>query len=366
MVAKPKFEICLRSDRAAPAEREKALSHLVFGRLFTEHMVVIPYRQETGWGTGILKPYGVLELDPAASVLHYGQAIFEGFKAFRQPDGGVAFFRPDANARRFRTSARRMAMPEMPEDLFIEAASLLVQHEREWVPGGEGESLYLRPLLVATEPALGVRPAREYLFVLFGSPAGSYFKAGIKPVSVWVSEDYVRAAVGGTGAVKCAGNYAASLLAQEQAWTKGCEQVVWLDAVERRNIEEMGGMNLFFVFREGDRTVLVTPQLTGTLLPGVTRDSLLRLAPDLGYATEERLVSLQEWKDSVKSGRLTEAFACGTAAVITPIGVLKDAQGELVIGGGETGPVAAHLRQTLLDIQRGRTADKHGWMHRVC
>jgi branched-chain amino acid aminotransferase len=329
-------------------------------------MVVIPYQQDSGWGKGTLKPYGPLQLDPAASVLHYGQAIFEGFKAFRQPDGGVAFFRPDANARRFQGSARRMAMPEIPEGLFIAAASVLARHERDWVPSGEGESLYIRPLMIATEPALGVRPARQYLFILFGSPSGSYFTAGIKPVSVWVSEDYVRAAIGGTGDVKCAGNYAASLLAQEQAITHGCEQVVWLDAVERQSVEEMGGMNLFFVFKEGKKTVLATPRLTGTLLPGVTRDSLLRLAPDLGYVAEERTITLEQWKDSVRSGHMTEAFACGTAAVITPIGVLKDRQGDLVIGGGETGPVATHLRQTLLDIQRGRAADQYGWVHRVC
>ena len=362
----PEFEIRPKSDRVSPAERERALSHLGFGKLFTEHMVVIPYQHGSGWGRGTLMPYSPLELDPAASILHYGQAIFEGFKAFRQPDGGVAFFRPDANAKRFRSSARRMAMPEIPEELFIGAASILTCHEREWVPNGEGESLYLRPLLIATEAALGVRPAHEYLFILFGSPSGSYFTAGVKPVSVWVSEDFVRAAVGGTGAVKCAGNYAASLLAQEQALAQGCEQVVWLDAVERRYIEEMGGMNLFFVFKEANKTVLATPRLTGTLLPGVTRDSLLKLAPTLGYVAEERTISLQQWKDSVRSGHMTEAFACGTAAVITPIGVLKDRQGDLVIGGGETGPVAAHLRQTLLDIQRGRVDDRFGWMHRVC
>jgi len=221
--------------------------------------------------------------------------------------------------------------------------------------------------MIAIEPALGVRPAREYLFILFGSPSGSYFPEGVKPVSVWVSHDYVRAAVGGTGAAKCAGNYAASLLAQAQGLENGCSQVVWLDAVQRVNVEELGGMNLFFVFQEGSRTFLVTPELTGTLLPGITRDSLLRLAPDLGFEVIERPLSLQEWKDEARSGHMTEAFACGTAAVITPIGTLKDGGETLVMGDGTTaGPVSLRLREALLDIQRGRSADKYGWMHRVC
>ncbi len=342
------------------------MKNLGFGRVFTEHMVVIPYRADAGWGTGELRPYAAIELEPAASCLHYGQAIFEGFKAYRQSDGGVSTFRPDANAKRFAASARRLAMPELPEELFIEAADVLIRQEREWVPPNVGESLYLRPLMIATEAALGVRPAKEYLFLLFGSPSGAYFPKGIKPVSVWISTSFVRAAPGGTGAAKCAGNYAASLVAQQKAQSAGCEQVVWLDAVERKFVEEMGGMNLFFVYADGERVKLVTPALTGSLLAGVTRDSILQLGQDLGYETEERPVRVDEWQEDLKSGRMTEVFACGTAAVITPVGAVKWQGGELSIHGGETGPVAARLREHLLSLQHGQIPDPHQWMHRIC
>jgi branched-chain amino acid aminotransferase len=313
----------------------------------------------------VLEAYRSIALDPAASVLHYGQAIFEGFKAYRQRDGGVATFRPEANARRFANSARRLAMPELPEGVFVEAADALIRQDQDWVPPALGESLYLRPLMVATEAALGVRPAREYLFLVIASPSGAYFPKGVKPVSVWISDDFVRAAPGGTGDTKCAGNYAASLVAQRQALEQGCDQVVWLDAVERRFVEEMGGMNLFFVYTSGGRTKLVTPKLTGSLLPGVTRDSILKLAPELGYDTEETLISVEQWQADLASGSMTEVFACGTAAVITPVGVVKSRLGEWTVHHGETGPVAARLRETLLAIQHGEVEDTHGWMHRV-
>jgi branched-chain amino acid aminotransferase len=359
------IEFCPSVKRIPAEEREALLADPVFGRVFTEHMVKVRYVQESGWGPAKLEAYTPLQLDPAASVLHYGQAIFEGFKAFRQPDGGIATFRPDANARRFQTSARRLAMPEPPVDLFIEVADALIAHECDWVPSGRGRSLYVRPLLIATEPALGVRPSHEYLFLLFGSPAGSYFKGGVQPVTVWVCEDYVRAAPGGTGAAKTAGNYAASLPAQAQAAEEGCAQVVWLDAVTRRNVEEMGGMNIFFVYKEGNETTLVTPKLTGSLLPGITRDSLLVLGRELGYAVEERTVTIDEWIADANSGKMTEAFACGTAAVITPIGALKNPTGVYQIGDGSMGPVSSQLRDHLMDIQYGMIADHHGWMHRV-
>jgi branched-chain amino acid aminotransferase len=347
------------------AERAKTMEQLGFGRVFTEHLVKIPYSAPNGWGRGVLEPYGRIELDPAAAVLHYGQAIFEGFKAYRQRDGGVATFRPDANARRFNTSAKRLAMPELPVDLFVEAADALIRQERDWVPSQPGESLYLRPLMIATEAMLGVRPAREYLFLLFGSPSGSYFPRGVKPVTVWISEEYSRAAPGGTGFAKCAGNYAASLVAQEQAQGIGCDQVVWLDACQHNVVEEMGGMNLFFVYDEQGKTVLVTPKLTGTLLPGITRDSLLTLGKGLGYEVEERIVTVDEWEAALRDGRMTEAFACGTAAVITPIGHVRSGRGEWTVRGGEAGPVSARLREALLDIQHGTLPDEHGWMHRI-
>lgn len=355
-----------QTPRPLPAtERQAKMVDPTFGRVFVEHMVRVRFDEAHGWHDAMVTPYAPLELDPAASVLHYGQAIFEGFKAYRQADSGISTFRPDANARRFVASAERLAMPPLPEDLFIAAADALIRQDQAWVPPALGESLYLRPLMIATEAALGVRPAREYLFLLIGSPAGAYFKNGIKPVSVWITHDYVRAAKGGTGHTKCAGNYAASLIAQRQALAEGCDQVVWLDANEHRYVEEMGGMNLFFVYGTGQDARLITPALTGSLLPGVTRDSLLTLARDLGYRAEEGTMTVEQWQRDAASGAMTEAFACGTAAVITPIGQVKGAAGGFSMGGGGTGPIAATLRERLLAVQHGRAPDVHGWMHRV-
>jgi branched-chain amino acid aminotransferase len=359
------IEIRPSAHPASPEERAKRMTNPGFGRMFTDHMVVIPYKEGQGWGQGVLKAYGPIEMDPAASVLHYGQAIFEGFKAYHQPDGGIASFRPEANARRFNASAARLAMPELPEELFVEAARALIAQDRAWVPSAVGESLYMRPLMIATEAALGVRASNEYLFILMASPSGAYFPAGVKPVTVWISDDFVRAAPGGTGFAKCAGNYAASLVAQRQAKGEGCDQVVWLDAIHREYIEEMGGMNIFFVYQEKGETVVVTPELTGTLLPGITRDSLLQLAREQGFKAEQRKISVEEWKAAIAEGRMTEAFACGTAAVITPIGHVKSRRGEWQVNRGETGPVAAKLREVLLNLQHGLVSDTHGWMKRI-
>ncbi|MDR3684701.1 MAG: branched-chain amino acid aminotransferase, partial [Geothrix sp.] len=284
------IEIRPSAHAASAEERAKRMTNPGFGRVFTDHMVVVRYKEGQGWGQGVLSAYAPIEMDPAASVLHYGQAIFEGFKAYRQPDGGIACFRPEANSRRFNTSAARLAMPELPESIFLGAAKALITQDQAWVPGAVGESLYLRPLMIATEPALGVHASSEYLFILMACPSGAYFSGGVKPVTVWISEDYVRAAPGGTGFAKCAGNYAASLVAQTQAKDQGCDQVVWLDAIHRRYIEEMGGMNIFFVYQDRGETVVVTPELTGTLLPGITRDSLLHLAREQGFRAEERKV----------------------------------------------------------------------------
>jgi branched-chain amino acid aminotransferase len=336
-----------------------------FGRVFTDHMVLIPY-QSGSWQPGELKAYGPLSLYPSTATLHYGQAIFEGFKAYAQVDGSVKSFRPQANAERFNRSANRMAMPNLPVDRFIEAADELIRIDRAWVPKNVGESFYLRPLMFATDNFLGVRPSQEYLFVLFASPAGTYFADGVKPVTVWVSEDFVRAAPGGTGEAKCAGNYAASLMAQAQAQEKGCDQVVWLDAVKREFIEEMGLMNLFFVNQEGGRTIVSTPELTGTLLPGITRLSVLELAKDLGFDTKERKLTVDQWREEVTAGRMTEVFACGTAAVITPVGHVKANGFEMQINNGLNGAVTMALRDALLKIQHGAAPDKHGWMHSVC
>ena len=348
------------------AERQARLASPGFGRVFTDHMVTIHWTEGRGWHDAQLVPYGPVEIDPANMTLHYGQSIFEGLKAYQQADGSVATFRPTANAARFQASARRLAMPELPVDTFVEAVELLVKQDRDWVPDQPEQSLYLRPFMFATEVGLGVRPANEYLFMIIASPAGAYFHGGIKPVSVWLSEEYVRAAPGGTGTAKCAGNYAASLVAQAQAAAQGCDQVVWLDAVERRWIEEMGGMNLYFVYGEGAGARIVTPELSGSLLPGITRDSLLRLAADLGYAPEEARISTDDWRSGNADGTLTEVFACGTAAVITPVGSVKSARADWTVGDGGSGPVTMKLRKALLDLQTGRTPDTHGWMHTIC
>jgi branched-chain amino acid aminotransferase len=355
-----------RSPQPHPATPERVAEVLAapgFGKYFTDHMVTIDWNPEQGWHDAAVGPYRPIELDPATSVLHYGQAVFEGLKAYRQPDGTIASFRPDVNAARFRNSARRLAMPELPDELFLDSLRELIAVDGRWVPGAPDESLYLRPFMISTEIGLGVNsPSRTYRYTVIGSPAGPYFSGGVKPVSVWLSTEYVRAAPGGTGEAKCAGNYAAAFVAQAQAVERGCDQVVWLDAVERRWVEEMGGMNLYFVFGSGSNAHLVTPELTGSLLPGVTRASLLELAQDLGYPVEERRISTEEWEKKAVSGELTEVFACGTAAVITPVGAAKHANGGFAVSGGETGPVTLRLREALTGIQQGTAPDPHGWM----
>ena len=351
--------------RRGEQERKELLADPGFGRSFTDSMFVARYQSGKGWYDARLTSYAPLQVDPATAALHYAQSIFEGLKAYAQPDGSLATFRPEANAARFARSARRLAMPPVPEAAFLAAVDTLVDADREWVPTGPDQSLYLRPYQLASEPFLGVRPAAEYLFLVIASPAGAYFPRGVHPVSVYLSEDYIRAAPGGTGDVKCAGNYAASLLAQEQAHAAGCDQVVWLDAIEKRYVEEMGGMNLFFVLGEGDDAELVTPELTGTLLPGITRDSLITVARELGHRVTERRFSVDEWRAGVADGTVTETFACGTAAVITPVGHVKGRTGDFTVGDGSPGSLTMRLRTHLLDIQHGRVPDTHGWLHPV-
>jgi branched-chain amino acid aminotransferase len=295
-------------------------------------------------------------------VLHYAQEIFEGLKAYRTEDGGVALFRPEANAARFAASARRMAMAPLPEQLFIDSLHRLIQIDRAWVPTTDEGSLYLRPFMYASEVFLGVKPANEYLYLVIASPVGSYFAGGIKPVTVWVSDDYTRAGPGGTGAAKCGGNYAASLAAQAEASAHGCDQVVFLDAVHRAYVDELGGMNVFFVYDDG---TMVTPQLTGTILPGITRDSVITLARHQGRTVREEPVSFEQWRADAASGKLREVFACGTAAVLTPIGTVRWSGGEFQVADGGPGEVTMSLRQQLVDIQRGRAEDPFGWVHRV-
>ncbi|MET9708596.1 branched-chain amino acid aminotransferase [Nocardiopsis alba] len=359
------FDIRLSDRRKTPREREELLENPGFGQVFTDHMVSIRYTEGKGWHDAALEPYGPLSLDPATSALHYAQEIFEGLKAYRHPDGSLASFRPEANAARFNRSAERMAMPALPEELFLKSIELLLEHDGDWVPSKEYFSLYLRPFMISTDVGLGVNnPSRTYLYLLIASPVGSYFSGGVKPVTVWLSKDYTRAAPGGTGAAKFAGNYAASFLAQSQAVEKGCDQVVWLDAREHRWVEEMGGMNLWFVFGEGENARLRTPPLTGTLLPGITRESLLTLAPDLGIPAEEKPLSIEEWREAAESGEMTEVFACGTAAVVTPVGHVKSDDGEFTIGDGTPGPITMRLREELVGLQTGLRKDEHGWITR--
>jgi branched-chain amino acid aminotransferase len=357
-----KFETRLSTSRVPDEERQRILQAPGFGQVFTDHMVTVRWTRDRGWHDARLEPYGPFTLDPATSVFHYAQEFFEGLKAYRTDSGAIVLFRPEANAARFNAGARRMAMPEFPEESFLEALELIVATDREWVPVGEGNSLYLRPFMIATQRGLGVNsPSNEYLFCVIASPAASYFGAS-KTVTVWLSEDYTRAAPGGTGAVKCGGNYAAAFAAQQQAVDNGCDQVVWLDSAEHRWVEEMGGMNLFFV--HGDR--LVTPNLTGTLLPGITRDSLLALAPSLGLEASEGRISVEDWRDGCESGEITEVFACGTAAVITPVGRVRGVASEWVIGDGTPGPVTMRLREELIGLQYGHRPDPLGWIHKVC
>ncbi|MGI9000720.1 MAG: branched-chain amino acid aminotransferase [Pseudonocardia sp.] len=360
-----------RTPHPAPtpeSRRAEILANPGFGRYSTDHMVTIRWAAAEGWHDAAVVPYGPLSLDPATTVLHYGQEIFEGLKAYRQTDGSVASFRPEANAARFRGSAARMAMPELPDELFFASLTELLTADHAWVPSVDGEkSLYLRPFMIATEVGLGVRPSSEYLYVLIASPAGAYFPGGVKPVDVWLCTDYTRAAVGGTGAAKCGGNYAASLLPQAQGTENGCAQVAYLDAAERKWVEEMGGMNLFYVFgsadsADSDSIEVVTPELSGSILPGITRDSLLVLAKELGCQVNERRISAQEWLDGCADGRISEVFACGTAAVITPVGRVKHYDGEVTVADGEPGPITMTLRSMLTNIQHGDARDTHCWM----
>jgi len=336
-----------------------------FGTAFTDHMVTIRWTAGDGWHPPRLSPYATLSLDPASVGLHYGQIVFEGLKAYRRTDGSIAIFRPIDHARRFQSSARRLAMPELPEQMFVKAVADLVREDGRHLPDDHNLSLYLRPVLFASEPCLALRPAREYLFLLVAFVTGGYFADQPDPVSVWISRAYSRAAPGGTGRVKYAGNYAASYLAQLEATGAGCHQVVWLDPVERRWVEEMGGMNLFFVRGRGAGAEVVTPELTDTLLPGITRDSLLALAAQAGYRSAQERVSVEQWRFECGTGVITETFACGTAALVTPVGSVRDGAAGWQVGDGAPGPVTLALRDALTAVHRDRTADQFGWMHPV-
>jgi branched-chain amino acid aminotransferase len=345
-----------------PSERAARLVDPGFGRVFTDHMVTIRYSDDKGWYDAKVGPRAPLSLDPATAVLHYAQEIFEGLKAYRLADGGMALFRPEQNARRFQRSAKRLAMPELPEEMFLQACKQLVDVDKDWFPPVDGGSIYLRPFMIASEVFLGVKPSAEYLFMVIASAAGNYFKSGAPAISIWVSEHYTRAAPGGTGAAKCGGNYAASLVAQSEAIKQGCDQVVFLDAAEHRWVEELGGMNLFFLFDDGS---IITPPADGTILEGITRDSVLTLARARGLNVREERYAIDQWRADAESGRLVETFACGTAAVVTPVGKVQSAKGSFTIGAGGPGQMTQQIRSQLVDIQRGIAADAHGWVQRI-
>ncbi|WP_373475465.1 branched-chain amino acid aminotransferase [Sphingorhabdus sp.] len=344
------------------ARRAELLADPGFGRVFTDHMVTIRYSDDKGWYDAKVGPRGPLTLDPATAVLHYAQEIFEGLKAYRLADGSMALFRPEQNARRFQRSAKRLAMPELPEELFLQSCHQLIEVDQIWFPPVEGGSIYLRPFMIASEVFLGVKPSAEYLYMVIASAAGNYFKSGAPAIKIWVSEHYTRAAPGGTGAAKCGGNYASSLVAQSEAIHNGCDQVVFLDAAEHRWIEELGGMNLFFLFDDG---TLITPPTDGTILEGITRESIIILAREQGLDVREERYAIDQWRDDATSGKLVEAFACGTAAVVTPVGSVHSQSGSFTIGAGGPGQITQQLRAKLVDIQRGTAPDPHGWVQPV-
>ena len=331
-----------------------------FGTYFTDHMFTVEWTPDRGWHEARITPYGPLTLDPATAVLHYAQETFEGMKAYRHADGSIWTFRPEQNAQRMVRSSRRLAFPVLEPDDFVQAVDELVRVDQRWVPDGEGEkSLYIRPFMIASEKFLGVRPAQHVTFMVIASPAGAYFQGGVKPVTLWLTEEYTRAGRGGMGAAKTGGNYASSLVAQQEAIEQGCDQVVFLDAQEGKYVEELGGMNMYFVYEDGR---IVTPE-TGTILEGITRSSIMELAGKLGHQVEERKFGIDEWREGVTSGAITEIFACGTAAVVTPVGDLKWDGGEAP--APRSTELTVQIRQALVDIQYGRADDTFGWMHRV-
>ncbi|HEU4850271.1 MAG TPA: branched-chain amino acid aminotransferase [Terrimesophilobacter sp.] len=342
-------------------ERAEILANPGFGKFFTDHMVDICWSVGGGWHRPRVQPYGPISLDPAAAVLHYGQEIFEGMKAYRHADGSIWTFRPEANAGRMRRSAERLALPELPLEYFVDSLRQLIAVDADWVPSAPETSLYLRPFMFAKEAFLGVRPAEKVAYYVIGSPAGAYFHGGIAPVSIWLSTTYARAGKGGTGAAKTGGNYASSLIAQAEASENGCAQVMFLDSSEGKYLEELGGMNIVLVYKDG---TLVTPQ-SDSILEGITRDSILQLARDRGHTVEERRVTIDEWREGSASGDIVEVFACGTAAVVTPIAQLKAADFTIGSADAPAGELTMALRQELTDIQYGRAEDRHGWLTRL-
>ena len=350
------------------AKRNEILNDPGFGQSFTDHMAIVKYSKDKGWHDGQVKAFENLNVSPAMMTFHYGQAIFEGMKAYRTPENDLVLFRPEKNARRFNKSAVRMAMPEIDEDLFIEACEKLVRADEKWVPELEGQSLYLRPFMVASESHLGLRAANEYLFVIIASPVSPFFQSisEVPAISIFATDKYVRAVEGGTGEAKCAGNYAASLIAKDEAYEHDCQDVLWRDAKERKYIEEMGTSNIGFIsVADSGNVSLRTPALTGSLLDGVTRDSILTLATDRGYEVFEEHLEFEDVISQINDGKIKEAFSMGTAVTISPVGAIVSNDNKTVVGDGKAGEITMSLREELIDLQFGRIQDPHNWRHLV-
>lgn len=351
----------IKIERAKTLKEKPNQNNLGFGTYFTDHMFMMDYTEGVGWHDARIVPYAPIAMDPATMVLHYAQETFEGLKAYRNPKGEITLFRPEMNARRMINSNKRICMAELPEDMFVEAVEAIVKYEQDWIPTAKDTSLYIRPFMFASEASVGVHPAKSYTFVIILSPVGSYYPEGVNPVKIWVEDEYVRAVKGGTGFTKCGGNYAASIAAQVKAESHGYTQVLWLDGVHRKYVEEVGTMNVMFLI---DDTVVTAP-LEGSVLPGVTRDSIIHILKDWGYKVEERELSIDELMEAGRNGKLKEAFGTGTAAVISPVGQLYYKGEEIVINDFKTGELTQKLYDTLTGIQWGRLEDKYGWVRYI-
>ena len=347
----------IKIEKSKNLKQKPDQKHLGFGKIFTDHMFVMNYTEGQGWHDARVIPYSKLELDPAAMVFHYGQEMFEGLKAYKGEDDKIYLFRPDMNAKRTNATNKRLVIPQIPEEDFVEAVKAVVNVDRDWVPTEPGTSLYIRPFIIATDEFLGVAPSKTYLFIIILSPSGAYYESGLQPVGIWIEDEYVRAVKGGMGFAKTGGNYAASLIAQVKAHDDGYSQVLWLDGVERKYIEEVGAMNIFFKI-DGK---IVTPMLNGSILPGITRDSVLNVCRSWGYDVEERKISVDEIVKAQKDGKLEEVFGTGTAAVISPVGKLRYMDDVMTIGDGSIGPVSQKLYDTITGIQWGKSKDDFGW-----
>ena len=350
-----------QADQSQMKTKPSDESQLGFGDIVTDHMYKMDWETEKGWVNPRIEPYGPIPIDPAAMVLHYGQEVFEGLKAYTGQDGGINLFRPKENFKRINRSAERLCMPEVDVELAMEGMKKLILLDRDWVPKSEGTSLYIRPTMIATEPHLGVRPANSYLFYIIIGPVGAYYKEGLNPVKIYVEDFFVRAAIGGTGEAKTSGNYASSLLAAEEAKKKGFTQVLWLDAAERKYVEEVGTMNMFFVIEDE----VITAPLNGSILPGVTRDSVIRIVKEWGMKLSERSLAIDEVIAAAKDGRLKEAFGTGTAAVISPVGQITFKKEDYIVGGGKMGDLSQKLYDEIVAVQYGHKPDPYGWVYRI-